>query len=128
MNTVHDEQRTGLDFLRETASSLIEVADAYRNDPDFRDRCDADPIKALTEMGFPVVPDKDIRIVENTAEDFHMVFPPDPNVALADESLSAVAGGAACIGSSGGACNSNCVSSASTIPSTVSSVSSHSCI
>ena len=40
-----------------------------------------------------VPPETDVRIVENTAETVNFVMPPDPNALLADEDLSAVAGG-----------------------------------
>ena len=49
----------------------------------------------LAEHDVNVTPETDVRIVENTAETVNFVMPPDPNALLADEDLSAVAGGPA---------------------------------
>ena len=45
------------------------------------------------EHDIDVPPGTDVRIVENTAETVNFVMPPDPNAVLADEDLSAAAGG-----------------------------------
>lgn len=70
-----------------------ELANAYRQDPAFRARTDADPHAVLAEQGIDVPPWVEVRIVENTAETFHFVLPPSPNAALEDEALAMIAGG-----------------------------------
>ena len=69
------------------------LSQAYHEDADFRSRCDADPRAALAERGFDAPSWIDVRIVANTPETYHVVLPPDPNAALSDEDLNAVAGG-----------------------------------
>ena len=74
----------------------------------------------LTEMGIDLPPGVEARLALNTEEIFHVVFPPDPNVALEDEALTAVAGGncASSAGSYGTAstigCAISCLSTAGT--------------
>ena len=64
--------------------------------------------------------DVDVNVVLNTHDTFHLAMPPDPNQALQDEALTAVAGGK----TSGTASSGGTVGS---IPSTASSVSSLGC-
>ena len=75
------------------ARLLLSIADAYRKDPDFRANLDSDPVAALTDRGFEVQPDAELRIAEDTDEVFHFVLPPDFNANLGDEVLDMVAGG-----------------------------------
>ena len=62
----------------------------------------------------------DVKVHQNTPDTFHLVFPPDPNQALADEDLMAVAGGksASTAGSAGSASTASsapvCLGTAST--------------
>ena len=69
------------------------LADACRKDPAFRARADEDVKSILAERDLQLPPHVDVRIAENTAEVFHVVMPPGPNVALSDETLGVVAGG-----------------------------------
>ena len=81
-------------------------ADAWRGDPEFRARADEDLRSVLAEQGMELPPPGvELRVVENTADVYHFVLPPDPNVALSDESLGMVAGGksASTIGTAGSA-------------------------
>ena len=67
--------------------------DAYHRDPDLRSRCESDPHAVLTENGVEVPLGYEVRFVANTADVFHFVLPPDPNVPLTDEELAGVVGG-----------------------------------
>ena len=96
-------------------------AEAWRGDPEFRARADEDLRSVLAEQGMELPPPGvELRVVENTADAYHFVLPPDPNVALSDEALGMVAGGksASTIGSAGSA------STASTVCTTASSAAS----
>lgn len=74
------------------AGAMEGFVDAWRGDPEFRARALADPKAALAERGVPV-PAGEVRLAVDTADTRHVVLPPDPNGAIADEQLSAVAGG-----------------------------------
>ncbi len=76
--------------IRDKAATL---AQDCREDPKLRARAEADPRAVLSEYGIELPLGRDVRIAENTAETFHMVLPPDPNSALADAQIEAVAGG-----------------------------------
>ena len=74
----------------------------YREDAGFRDRLAADPAAAMAETGLELPDGVDqVSVVENTAETFHVIFPPSPNALLGDEALGAVSGGT-CYGGDGG--------------------------
>ena len=89
-------------------------------DPEFRERMQTAPDAALTSWGIELPPGIDVSVHVNTDDTFHLVLPPDPNVALSDETLGMVAGGktASTIGSAG------CASTAGSLPSTASTASS----
>ncbi len=92
----------------------------YREDAAFRARIDTGARDVLIGRGFDVPSAVDVRVVANDDDTFHFVLPPDPNIDLDDEALSAVAGGksASSAGSAGTA------ATASSVPSTASSASS----
>ena len=77
-----DELQPFVDFTRK-----------YQDNPSLRARAEAEPHAVLSEHGIRLSPEHDLRIVANTAETFHVVMPPDPNVLLAEEDLAGVAGG-----------------------------------
>lgn len=78
------------------------LAKCYREDADFRGRMAADPAAAMAETGLELPAGFDrVSVVENTADTFHVVFPPNPNALLGDETLGAVSGGT-CYGGGGG--------------------------
>lgn len=79
--------------LQRSARQLVSIADEYRKDPNFRSNLSSDPVAALAENGIEVRPDSEVRVVEDTDEAFHFVFPPDFNAGLGDEVLDTVAGG-----------------------------------
>ena len=69
------------------------LAQNCREDPKLRAWAEADPRAVLFEYGIELPLGRDVRLEENTADTFHVVLPPDPNSALADAQLEAVAGG-----------------------------------
>ena len=77
------------------APPVEDFARIWREDAGFRARIQADPQTALNEWGLPIPAGIDrVRVVENTAETVHLVFPPDPDDgALSDSELDGVAGG-----------------------------------
>ena len=74
-------------------SQFVDFTRKYQESPGLRARAEAEPRAVLSEHGIRMPPGRDVRVVANTAETFHVVMPPDPNVALAEEDLAAVAGG-----------------------------------
>ncbi len=100
-------------------------------DPEFRERMQADPRAAMSSWGIDLPPGVDVRVCVNTEDTFYLGFPPDPNVALSDESLGVVAGGktASSAGSAGSASTLACVcgtASSATTASTAGSIASKS--
>ena len=75
------------------ALKLANLAEAYNADADLRSRAEADPRAVLVENGFEVPSELDVSIVSDTPEVSHVVFPPNPNSELSDETLALVAGG-----------------------------------
>ena len=98
-----------MDNLREVEPSRFDaVTEAYLAhafDPEGREQVRDDPRGLLDSMGMQLPPGVEVRVHVNTADVFHVAFPPDPNVALSDESLGMVAGGksASSIGSASSA-------------------------
>ena len=93
--------------LQANVHVLEAMARSYRDDPDFRTRCDTEPRATLAGAGLELdVPGMDFQVRANTAEVFHVVLPADPNSALEDSMIQHIAGGstastAACAGSAG---------------------------
>lgn len=115
METVSSDV-AGADF-RQKGRLVMSLADAYHKDEELRARAEADPQAVLNEIGIPVPSGMEVRIWENTEEDFYLVMPPDPNVMLSDEALDIVAGGksASTVGSagSGGTVSTACTTASS---------------
>ena len=85
----------------ESAPAWLAFQDAarrYREDETWRARIDdgeAEAVSALMRaIELKTAPDATVRVKANDAATFHFILPPDPNMDLADESLSGVAGGA----------------------------------
>ena len=85
----------------ESAPAWLAFQDAarrYREDEAWRARIDDGEDEAVSalmrDVDLKPAPGATVRVKANDAETFHVVLPPDPNKALADESLSGVAGGA----------------------------------
>ena len=70
----------------------------YRDDPPWRARIDggeAGAVSALmSEIDLTPAPGASIRVRANDDRVFHVIMPPDPNMEVADETLSGVVGGA----------------------------------
>ena len=79
---------------RDMLQSLLDVARDCRDDPDFRAQLEADPRAVLAQRDLRVEPeDAEVRLHMNTPDVFHLVMTGDPNAAVSDQYLSAVAGG-----------------------------------
>ncbi len=82
----------------------IKLAERCRLDPDILDRLnrrgDEERENAFTDFGVDDPREPEIVFVMNTAQVEHFVIPADPNAALSDEQLEAVAGGG-CASSAG---------------------------
>ena len=96
--------------VQHSARKLLPFAEAYRKDPDYRSRVDSDPIAALVENDVEVLPDTEVRIVEDSDEVFHFVLPPDYNSGLEDEVLDMAAGGKSAASRPSGPVNRGCYS------------------
>ena len=95
-------------------------AERYRADEAMRRRCEGgETAEVVLEQGKRLPPGVEARIVEDTDEVVHMVFPQDPNVDLADDVLIDVAGGTTTEAADPSTASS--VSSLSSAPSCVSS-------
>jgi hypothetical protein len=92
------------------------IANRYHTDPAVRSALAGDARTALVELGMKLPEGVEIRVAANTPEVTHLVMPPDPNVELGDEALSAVAGGS----TTGTASSAGTLSTAGTIPGTFS--------
>ena len=80
--------------MNEAINAWAPLERAWREDPDFRDRLAADPSGALADKGMRLPSGiREVRVAENTADTFHVIFPGDPNASLSDEALMDVAGG-----------------------------------
>ena len=82
---------------RQTGDAWAALERAWRGDPAFRGRLAADPAAALAETGLKLPAGVDrVSVIENTADTFHVILPPNPNARLGDAALEAVSGGGAC--------------------------------
>ena len=110
----------GVESIDESVDRYLDFARDFHRVGASRVEPGTDLDAALSEIGLDLPPGVELRVAVNTEETFHVVFPPDPNVALEDEALAAVAGGnsASSAGSYGTAstigCALSCVSSAGT--------------
>ena len=75
-----------------TEIAVRRLADALENDAEFRAAMREDPNAAMAERGLDEM-HVDVRVVADTEDTFHVVFPPAPNADLADDELDSVAGG-----------------------------------
>ena len=79
--------------MSESNEAWRAVTRAWREDPEYRARMQADPKAALAEEGVHIQAD-DVRVVVDTDEVRHLVMPSDPNAELSDEELVTLSGGA----------------------------------
>ena len=101
-------------------AKLARMGRAWADDPGLRSRAEADPFAALAEYGLKAPPNYDVRVVGNTEHIHWLVLPPDPNAQLADHDLTSVSGGRDFRMNEDGT---STMSSASSIPSTISTYS-----
>ena len=88
------------------------LSERYREDEEFRSRmASGGAADSLSEFGLPVPAQAEVRVVENTAEIFHLVLPSDPNADLSDELLDTVTGGTGTVDASCWATLISCLSS-----------------
>ena len=92
------------------------IADRYHDEPAIRAALSGDARSGLVELGMRLPEGVEIRVAANTPDVTHIVLPPDPNVELADEALTAVAGGS----TTSTASSAGTLSTAGTIPGTFS--------
>ncbi len=100
------------------APAFNALAERYRSDAALRSRIDGGDMEdALSDLELALPPGIEVRVAVNTADTFHVVMPPDPNIELSDEALAAVAGGksAGSAGSVGTAGTMGCSSSPSSV-------------
>jgi hypothetical protein len=104
----------------DTVDQLTEFARIYHRHGGSRLEPGTEPYAALVALGVDLPAGVELQVSVNTEEDFHVVFPPDPNTALSDEMLASVAGG----NTAGTASSIGCAGTASSLPSCAFSVSS----
>ncbi len=68
-------------------------AEAWREDPAWRARAEADPKAALAEKGVDLSGVDEVRIAVDTPRTVHLVLPPESDAALPDAALRSVSGG-----------------------------------
>ena len=73
----------------------------YHADPNYRRQVETDPVAAFREQRVELPSDIAIRVLANTDDTLYMVLPPDPNMDLGDEMLTAIAGGGHTLASAG---------------------------
>ena len=84
-----------------------ELLDRFHEDESLRARIDGgETPEVLREFGISIPEGMEARVVEDTDDVTHVIFPSDPNQLLSDENLTAVVGGetvssAACAGTVG---------------------------
>ena len=104
----------------DSVDQLVEFARIYHRHGGSRVEPGTEPYAALEEMGIDLPSGVELRVSVNTKEDFHLVFPPDPNTELSDEMLGSVAGG----NTAGTASSVGCAGTVSSLPSCAMTVSS----
>lgn len=83
------------DAVRAGLAQIEAFAERWRADPELRARIEAGGARdALREYGVELPQGAEARVAEDTETELHIVFPPDPNAALSDETLDSVGGGA----------------------------------
>ena len=101
-DSIIDPSDPMLGMIGRRLEQYLSLSQDYHTDPKIRALAENDPNALLEQRGVTVGSDVDVRIVVNTDEVFHVVFPPDPNMELMDEQLGVVAGGKGnCAGSGG---------------------------
>ena len=74
-------------------SPLRAISDTWHEDAGFRAAVEDNAKAALASKGLEIPGPFEVQVAVDTEDTLHMVFPPDPNTALADDALDGVAGG-----------------------------------
>ena len=69
------------------------VSADYRNDPETQAELDADRRAFFAKQGYELAGESAVRVVANTPDVVYLPLPPNPNEAVSDELMMAVAGG-----------------------------------
>lgn len=88
--------------LQKLDEFLAGIGAECRGNADLQAEMDADPQAFFRKRGYDVLGEaktreSEVRVVANTPDVVHLVLPPDPNDAVADETLTSVAGGTNCV-------------------------------
>ena len=75
-----------------TENQFREISRLYHEDADFRAAVDEDARAALADKGVHFDAPGEVRLTVDTEDTTHIVFPPDPNEAIADEDFNVTAG------------------------------------
>ena len=96
-NNFNESTLSGASFVDYSGpwSSFQDLAQRYREDEILRARIDSGDVgNVLSELGFPPLPPGiALRVVVDSNEVMHVVFPPDPNSDLSDSVLADVSAG-----------------------------------
>lgn len=80
--------------LRDGIAAAEGLAARYERDPELRARIDAGEAgEEIAALGLDIPEGVELKVVANTAEVFHVVFPLNPNRELSEETLNAIGGG-----------------------------------
>ena len=74
-------------------SPLHAISNIYHADAGFRAEVEEDAKSALATKGLEIHGPAEVSVAVDTEDTVHVVFPPDPNMALPDGALDAVSGG-----------------------------------
>lgn len=77
------------EYLHEYYDAIYQIA----SDPELRGRMETNPSGVLREQGVDILPGMDLKVIESSSDVRYFVLPPDPNAALSEDNLDAVAGG-----------------------------------
>ena len=72
---------------------IREISKIWREDAGFRAEVEADPKAALASRGLEIDGSAEVRVVADTGDTVHFVFPSGPDAALPDGALDGVAAG-----------------------------------
>ena len=91
------QDRTPIEEYGDFYAQVGRLTERCRGDAGLRERLAGDAGRdELRKLGIePSVPGMEMRIVADTEDTTHLVFPPDPDAVLSDEALLRVAGGTA---------------------------------
>ena len=104
----------------ERINAVRSLVSRYHSDSLYRRQVHSDPVSAFRAYGIELPSNLQIRVEANTSDRIYVVMPPDPNSALGDEALAAVAGGGDTTGT-GSSISSVGTVNCSTLPGTLSS-------